>query len=85
MRIYLKYGIITVLMALLFNASSVSARVYTYKCGTVYVSNNDGKQWSEYRESQIKLYMELDYPIMTMEDNEGRHVKVMKGLCNFVL
>lgn len=71
MRIYIKYGIITVLMALLFNASSVSARTYTYKCGTVYVSNNDGKQWSEYRESQIKLYMEFDYPRMTMEDNEG--------------
>jgi len=71
MRIYIKYGIITVLMALLFNASSVSARTYTYKCGTVYVSNNDGKQWSEYRESQIKLYMEFDYPRMTMEGNEG--------------
>jgi hypothetical protein len=72
MGIYLKYGIITVLMALLFNASSVGAGpIRTYKCGTVYVSNNEGERWSEYRESQIKLYMELDYPRMAMEDNEG--------------
>ena len=70
MRIYLKYTLLTILMAFLFDASSVSTRTHTYKCGTVYVASNDGKQWSEYRESQIKMYVEFDYPRMAMEDSD---------------
>ena len=70
MRVYLKYILLTILMAFLFNTRSTSARTHTYKCGTVYVSSNYGKQWSEYRESQIKMYVEFDYPRMAMEDSD---------------
>lgn len=65
-----KYILLTILMTFLFDARSTNARTHTYKCGTVYVASNDGKQWSEYRESQIKMYVEFDYPRMAMEDSD---------------